>query len=298
MAPRLAVALALAALVAGCGGGKPHFERAAGWHVQARGDALVASNVPLAPADRSLASPPSHTVGSLPRYGVLLWLLVGHHHKSGRWDRKFPPVPLRVDETVATNPPEGFSCPPAARSACFEAGGAIRRMQARAAGWDLAVTIFFGSDRPQPEDVAAADAELARLRLPGARARESIRPARCPTPTGTGYYDSTVDPSSGRPGSTATVSGRLPGGAATEVVAFWNLDFDHWPSIVSSSPRAAVRGSPVRLVGTQYVAGRCTYRVRVEIPSAPPGTYPLEALYGDLRGGASFAPVDFRVTSS
>jgi hypothetical protein len=298
MALRLAAALALVALVAGCGGGKPHFERAAGWHLLARGDALVASNVPLAPADRSLASPPSHTVGSLPRYGVLLWLLVGPHHKGGRWDRKFPPVPLRVDETVATNPPEGFFCPAAARSDCFEAGGAIRRMQARAAGWDIGVTIFFGSDRPLPEDVAAADAELARLRLPGARAKASVQPSRCQPATGTGYYDSTVDPSSGPPGSTATVSGRLPGGTAAEVVAFWNLDFDHWPSLASSSPLAAVQGSPVKLVGTQYVAGRCTYRVRVKIPSAPPGTYPLETLYGDLRGGASFVPVDFRVTSS
>jgi hypothetical protein len=296
MALRLAAVVALAALAAGCGGGKPHFQSAAGWQQLSRSGELAVANVPFRAADRSLDSPPSGTVATLPRSGIVIWLLVGRHHKSKAWDRKFPPVPLRVEETVATNPPEGFSCPPAARSDCFEEGGAIRRMQARASGWDVAATVFFGTDRPLPEDLAAADAELARLRLPGARARPPAKKAACPQPSGSSAYASTVRPSSGPPGSTATISGRFPGKVATEVAAYWNLDFDHWPSLTSSSPRAVVGGVPVKLLGTQYVAGRCSYRVRVVIPASPPGRYPLEVLYGDAQGGASFVPVYFRVT--
>ncbi|HJQ74502.1 MAG TPA: hypothetical protein VJ814_06420 [Gaiellaceae bacterium] len=295
MTSRVAAALVLVVPLAGCGGAGPHFQRAAGWHLLSGHGQLAAANVPFSAADRSLKSPPSRTVATLPRYGIVIWLLVGRHHKSKAWDRKFPRIPLRVDQAVATNPPEGFFCAHLARSDCFEAGGSIRRMQARVGDWDIAATFFFGTDRPLTEDVAAADAELARLRVPGARATNR-QTSRCPRPTGTGYYRSTVEPSSGPPGSTAIVSGRLPAGQ-TELVAYWNLDFDHWPSVVSARPRAAVSGSAVRLVGMGHVAGRCTYRLRVEIPSAPAGTYPLEVLYGNAKGGASFAPAVFRVTS-
>ncbi len=295
---RLLALAAAATVAAGCGGGKPHFQRATGWQQLSRPGELAAANVPFRAADRSLRSPPSGTVATLPRSGIVIWLLVSRRHEGRAWERKFPPVPLRVDETVATNPPEGFGCPPAARPDCFEAGGAIRRVQARDSGWEVAATIFFGTDRPLPEDLAAADAELARLRLPRAHVRSQARTAACARPPAisSSSYASTVRPSSGPPGSTATISGRLPGKVATEVAAYWNLDFDHWPSLASSSPRAVVRGVPVKLVGAQYVAGRCSYHVHAEIPSAPPGRYPLEVLYGDALGSASLVPVYFRVT--
>jgi len=161
---RSAWLLGLVGLVAGCGGGSPHFQRAAGWHVLWRHGELVAANVPLAPADQSLSSPPSRTVAALPERGIVIWLSA-IRRRGGAIDAKFPPVPLRVERAVATDPPEGFFCAPAARPHCFEAGGSIRRMQARAAGWNLGATIFFGRDRPSPAQIDAANAELARLSL-------------------------------------------------------------------------------------------------------------------------------------
>jgi hypothetical protein len=161
---RSASLVALVGLFAGCGGGSssPQFQRAPGWHSLSRHGELVAASVQLAPADQSLASPPSRTVAALPHRGILIWVYA-IRRRGGAIDAKFPPVPLRVERTVATNPPEGFFCAPAARRHCFEAGGSIRRMEASAAGWNLGVTIFFGRDRPSPAQIDAANAELARL---------------------------------------------------------------------------------------------------------------------------------------
>jgi hypothetical protein len=161
MASKVIAAFALVGLVAGCGRGSPRFQSGAGWHHLARDGELVAADVPLAAADRSLASPPSRTVATLPRHGIVIWALVMRRHRV--FDAKFPPEPLRVDKAVATNPPEGFFCPPAARARCFEAGGAIRRMQARLSGWDIGLTIFFGTDHPSQSQIVAANAELGRL---------------------------------------------------------------------------------------------------------------------------------------
>ena len=184
---------------------------------------------------------------------------------------------MRVEHAVASNPFEGFRCAPAVTIArCYAASGSIWRLFGRYGSYAVDLYVFFGSDHPLPEDVAAADLELARLRLPGARTTSTTaKAADCPRPTGTGYYDTTVRPSSGPPGSTATVSGRLPvmseggqdlGQTATEALAYWNLDFDHWTSLASARPLSAVAGAPVKLVGTQYVANRCTFHVQVTSP--------------------------------
>jgi len=139
----------------------------------------------------------------------------------------------------------------------------------------------------------------------------SAGPAKCPARTGTGAYDTTLQPSSGRSGSTVAVSGPLPvtrengtygGQTATEVDVYWNLNFDKWWSVLGNSPSpvASVTGAPVKLLGKQAIATLCTYQVRVEIPTVPPGTYPIEVLYHrPARGGpsfASFAPIKFQVT--
>lgn len=78
-----------------------------------------------------------------------------------RWapvDNRFPvaKLPLTVDEAAATAPPEGFS-----------AAGAIRRLDARVAGYDVDLSIFFGSERPSAAAVAAANRELTLLFFPG-----------------------------------------------------------------------------------------------------------------------------------
>ncbi len=293
----------MAALAAGCGGAaKPHFRTARGWHVIAEpGQIVSAANVPFAAADRS-ESAPIRTVASLPRYGIVIWI---QWLRRGRFPAKdqryYPsrPLPLRVQDMTATAV-EGFTCPRISNG-CF-----TRALQAGSERWDVAVWVFFGTDDPLPEDIAAADAELARLRLPNAPVPPAAATASCPRPSGTGYYASTLRPASGPAGTTVAISGRLPvvsengkdiGQNASEVVAYWNLDFAHWPTIGSPSPEAAVAGSPVRFVGMRNVAGRCSYRVRVTIPAVAPGRYPIEVLYGNAQGGASFAPAEFRVTS-
>ncbi|MFL5959287.1 MAG: hypothetical protein ACJ75G_03330 [Gaiellaceae bacterium] len=244
-------------------------------------------------------------MATLPRYGVLIWAM---YLRGGNSDFPRREPPPRMEQAIASNPFEGFRCAPAVTvSRCLAASGSVWRLFGRYGSYAIDLYVFFGSDRPLPEDVADADAELARLLLPHARAAaKSAKTPKCHRPTGTGYYDTTVRPSSGPPGSTATVSGRLPvlnesgrdtGQTSTEIVAYWNLDLDRWPSITRAHPVAAVAHSPVRLLGLQNVAGRFTYRARVTIPSAPPGTYPLEVLYGDRQGSASFAPAEFRVTN-
>jgi hypothetical protein len=229
------------------------------------------------------------------------------YSRGGKSDQPRRRLPLRVEQAIASNPFEGFRCAPAvATASCYAASGSVWRLLGRYGPYDLDLFVYFGTDHPLPEDVAAADEELARLSLPRAPVAQATKAAPCPRPTGTGYYDTTVSPASGPVGTTVRVSGRLPvlsesgsyaGQTSTEITAYWNLDFDNWPSITSPQPDAAVAHRPVKLLGLENVAGRCTYRARLTIPAVRPGSYPIEVLFGDAAGGASFAPVDFRVTS-
>lgn len=136
-------------------------------------------------------------------------------------------------------------------------------------------------------------------------ARRTTHPA-CLVRTGPGAYDTAIAPVAGLPGTRVTVSGHLPvvdesgrdiGQTATVVDAYWNLDFPKWWSVLGRTPQPlpAVAGSPVRHLGKQDVARRCTYRVSVEIPSVRPGIYPIEVLYGDSNSHATFAPIHFQV---
>ncbi|HUJ54491.1 MAG TPA: hypothetical protein VLW49_00705 [Gaiellaceae bacterium] len=145
MTKAAAVVALVLSLAAGCGGGgRPHFEGASGWHVIAEpGQIVSAANVAFAAADRA-QSAPIHTVASLPRRGILIWV------QSAR-GRKLKSVPLRV-EYMATSRPEGFACP-----------GTTRALQTGRKGWDVYVWVFFGAKHPPESIVAAANAELARF---------------------------------------------------------------------------------------------------------------------------------------
>src|SRR5690349_17685229 len=103
---RRAAVLALVPLVAsGCGGAaKPRFQAANGWHLLSRQAELAAANVPFAVADRSLASPPSRTVATLPRNGVVIWATFS---RSGKLPPRSTPLPLRLAEAMRSNPFEG-----------------------------------------------------------------------------------------------------------------------------------------------------------------------------------------------
>jgi hypothetical protein len=125
-------------------------------------------------------------------------------------------------------------------------------------------------------------------------------------------FTPTLSSSSGSPGSTVTVSGPLPvldesgqliGQTSNEVIAYWNLDLNHWTTALTSplSPAAAVAGSAVELLGTQDVAGVCDYSFQVKIPTgAAPGTYPIQLLgeSSDATGVATFPypPANYQVT--
>lgn len=127
-------------------------------------------------------------------------------------------------------------------------------------------------------------------------------------------FTPTLSSASGSPGSTITVSGPLPvqdeagtlvGQTANEVIAYWNLDLNHWGTALTSplSPTAAVAGYPVQLLGTQDVASVCSYSFQIKIPSSvPPGSYPIQLLSesSDQTGVTTgpFPPVNVRVTGS
>jgi hypothetical protein len=305
MGGKAAAALVLLTLgAAGCGGaGKPHFRSAAGWHLLSGRNELAAANVQFASADRSTASPPSRTVATLPRDGIVIWAMVG---RESRHPPSSPtPLPLRLSEAVPTNPFEGFGCAPAVPVArCYAASGSVRRFVGQAGSYFVELYVFFGTDRPAVASVAAANAELARLRLPRVRARAEGRV--CPARTGRHAYDTTLSPASGPRGSVVTVSGHLPavgedgsygGQTAKRVEAYWNLDFARWWTALTGSPSPSIAGRPVRLLGRQGVAGSCRYSVQVRIPAVRRGRYPIEVLYGQGKSDASFAPVTFRVTA-
>lgn len=129
----------------------------------------------------------------------------------------------------------------------------------------------------------------------------------------TNPYIPVLSPSSGPAGSTVTISGPLPvvdeagtyvGPGNPNISVYWNLDLDHWTSILTSpnSPTASVTGSPVQHLGTQQVTGgACNFQIQVTIPSVAPGTYPIQLL-GEWSGatGATtgpFPPVNYQVTA-
>ena len=151
----------------------------------------------------------------------------------------------------------------------------------------------------------------------------------CPTPTPVvngkavsgpsrlNFYEVALSPAAGPAGSTVAVSARIPflgpGGAyepnTTTVEVWWNLDFSAWWSAFSPSPTPAVPGSPVVFLGKEDVTRLCSLQVHVQVPSVPPGTYPIVVLYGSavgttasdaparFAGATSYGPVSFDVTS-
>lgn len=147
----------------------PRFRSAVGWHLIQNGLAEAASvstsaaaNVPFRKADFGPGTPvPSHTVGSLPRDGIVIWAQFPPRRRGARSNKYFLPtrLPLRFSESVRLNgTPEGFVCP----RTC-----AIRTVEASASGYDIAIWIFFGRAHPSAAARSAANRELSRISLPG-----------------------------------------------------------------------------------------------------------------------------------
>jgi hypothetical protein len=159
------------------GASGPGFLPSSGWNILQNGlttpplaSVATAANVQFARGDAGQPTPmPARTVAALPADGIVIWAIFYPRGQSAGIDRKFPArsLPLRVAEMIKTNPPEGFNCPPRAQAGCFDAAGAIRRLQTSANGYDIALTIFFGRSHPSAATIAAANQELAQLSLPG-----------------------------------------------------------------------------------------------------------------------------------
>jgi hypothetical protein len=143
------------------------FRNAAGWHVIQNGlseagalSVATAANVPIAPADRPPESAPTHTVESLPRDAVGIWVQFEPRRHSAKSNKYFPPrtLPLRLSGSARLHgTPEGFACP----RTC-----AIRTLEASAAGYDIGIFIFFGRSSATVGMRTRADRELGRLSLP------------------------------------------------------------------------------------------------------------------------------------
>jgi hypothetical protein len=73
-------------------------------------------------------------------------------------------LPLRVEQAARSNPFEGFRCAPSVTTGrCYAASGSVRHVEGRHGTSAVDLYVFFGTDRPSPAQVDAADAELARL---------------------------------------------------------------------------------------------------------------------------------------
>jgi hypothetical protein len=125
---------------------------------------VTVANVPIAEGDRR-GGPPYGTVKTLPRSGIEIW--VQYYRSPGEGHFRSRALPLRLRDAARSAPFEGMFCAQAAATNCYRRGGSpsIRRLRAHIAGYDVDVFVTFGSDRPSAAQVAAAAAELARLKI-------------------------------------------------------------------------------------------------------------------------------------
>ena len=132
--------------------------------------------------------------------------------------------------------------------------------------------------------------------------------ARCPIPPrGEGGFSVTVQPTTGRAGSTVQITGNTPlvsksgeyVGPEGKIGFWFNLPFREWEHayLGNNVPRSN-NGIPVTHLGEADVRGRCRYRVTFSMPNVPPGTYPLVAIeHGGGSAAAMGKPIDLHVTT-
>jgi hypothetical protein len=146
----LVLLLCLAALAAGCGGGalRPSFRAAPGWHGgSARAYAWAST---IAYRDCRNCVPPHETIAALPPDGIVIQLSVVHASVSrdvGSWP---PRIQARSVEPGFEGVPSRYGV-----SQLFVQSGRIQRY----------LYVWFGRAHPTPRQLAAANAELARLSL-------------------------------------------------------------------------------------------------------------------------------------
>jgi hypothetical protein len=97
--------------------------------------------------------PPHRTLAALPPDGVVIALLVGREPQRPR--RRVLHWPPRIRPAAIVAPIEGVP----ARFGTFEAFGALN-------GFDASLWVFFGRRHPTRAQLARAQTELRRARLP------------------------------------------------------------------------------------------------------------------------------------
>lgn len=119
----------------------------------------TAANVPFSPQDfnGSNSSIPTQTLVSLPPQGIVIQATFYIRGQSSQVDAGFPPAstPFSLAKAITTSPIEGSP---------MSVG--YRRLLVSANGYDVDISVFFGTKHPTVGDLNAAQRELTGLILP------------------------------------------------------------------------------------------------------------------------------------
>jgi hypothetical protein len=122
----------------------------------------IAANVPLRPEDDADGVPYS-TLLSLPRHGVVIvanFILAREHAGAASFPTRG--LPLRLRDATPSTERGGAQVRPARPLGQFE-------LRAKVNGYRVEVNVYFGTDRPTPELITAAQRQLDRLAVRSAR---------------------------------------------------------------------------------------------------------------------------------
>ena len=141
------------------------FAAADGWHSGTNGAVEVqpegqqtwswASTIPY--LDEPPQFPPSTTLRRLPADGIVITVQVFGPDEHGGGRNRANRPPFRLDQASRGYPWEGQI----GEIPLYSIGG-----RATGQSYDVDIAVFFGRNRPTRAQIAAADAELARLKLP------------------------------------------------------------------------------------------------------------------------------------
>lgn len=227
---------------------------------------------------------PTDALEVLPRDGVLLW--VSESRGLGLHPEDFPPRPthFELDPKSLAN---------------YECSGTWQTylIWFRDAGRFFQAQVAFGADTTE-----SLRADLVRA-LDSIIVEPVFETPDCPSVEGGNA--SVVDPVSGTPGLTSTVSGTLPPPyqesglrvSQWKIEVWWNLAAAPGWASFSLEPPPAAQPSPVVLLGEQATGATCSYDVAFTVPDVPPGTYTIVVIRYGGGGATSFPQTTFDVTA-
>jgi hypothetical protein len=143
----------------------PGFAPASGWNEVTtgavpmdQGPTAIAANVPLASGDTPIGTFPTQTLSSLPENGIVFYVVIGSRGELSGVDAKYisSDLPLQLSNARVLTSWEGMPSPN------------IPEYQITAAvdNYNLSVDVFFGTQQPSDQQLAAAQEELNQLEVP------------------------------------------------------------------------------------------------------------------------------------